>query len=75
VVVVDAPIADENGGPSALHNTIGTLAFAKSGPNTATNQFCVNLADNSFLDSPSRPDGGFTVFAWADPAPAGRRSS
>lgn len=44
-------------------NTRGTLAMAKTaaGPNTATNQWFVNLADNrSNLDN---QNGGFTVFA------------
>jgi cyclophilin family peptidyl-prolyl cis-trans isomerase len=57
---LDAPVADEN--PGGISNTIGTLAFAKGGPNTATNQFFINLADNSFLD-PASNGGGFTVFA------------
>src|SRR5207249_9336923 len=56
----DAPVADE--APGAISNTLGTLAFAKGGANTATNQFFINLADNSFLDPPSN-GGGFTVFA------------
>jgi peptidyl-prolyl cis-trans isomerase B (cyclophilin B) len=59
----DAPIADENKGANAISNTIGTLAFARSGTDSATNQFFVNLADNSFLDRAQQPDGGFTVFA------------
>jgi len=58
-----AAILDENDLPGALSNTIGTLSFAKGGPDDATNQFFINLADNSFLDSPQRSDGGFTVFA------------
>jgi cyclophilin family peptidyl-prolyl cis-trans isomerase len=59
----DTAVEDENSLPGALSNTIGTISFAKSGPNTATNQFFINLADNSFLDSPARSDGGFTPFA------------
>jgi cyclophilin family peptidyl-prolyl cis-trans isomerase len=59
----DAPIADENAGANALSNTIGTLAFARSGTDSATNQFFINLADNSFLDRAQQQDGGFTVFA------------
>lgn len=54
-------------------NLYGTLAMAKVGPpagqqptpesiNSATNQWFVNLNDNTFLDSPAN-NGGFTVFA------------
>ena len=59
----DSAVPDENDLPGALSNVLGTLAFAKSGPDDATNQFFINLANNSFLDSPLRSDGGFTVFA------------
>lgn len=55
----DAPVVNEFKVP----NTRGTLAMAKlgSGPNTATNQWFVNLADNrANLDN---QNGGFTVFA------------
>ena len=55
-----APVANEY---SAAHpNVAGTVAFAKIGgdPNSATDQFFINLADNSSnLDS---QNGGFTVF-------------
>jgi len=62
------PIADIAAGPSVRNefkrsNTRGTLAMAKlgSGPDTATNQWFVNLANNSAnLDN---QNGGFTVFA------------
>lgn len=46
-----------------LSNTIGTVAMAKLGndPNSATDQWFINLGDNSSnLDS---QNGGFTVFA------------
>ncbi len=46
-----------------LSNTRGTVAMARLGglPNSATNQWFINLADNFFLDS---TDGeGFTAFA------------
>lgn len=56
-----------------VSNTRGTLAMAKTaaGPNTATNQWFVNLADNRHRVDPSNgqdigldvQNGGFTVFA------------
>jgi cyclophilin family peptidyl-prolyl cis-trans isomerase len=57
------PIPDEPGnevpGPS---NVRGTIAMAKSGPDTVTSQWFINLGDNSELDDPARPDGGFSAF-------------
>jgi len=62
-VVTDPAINDEPGGgvpgPSDLR---GTIAMAKSGPNTATGQWFINQGDNSFLDDPQRTDGGFSAF-------------
>lgn len=57
-VPTDPPIANEFKGVS---NTRGTVAMAKIGgdPNSATNQWFVNLIDNLVLDV---TDGGFTVF-------------
>ena len=45
----------------AISNVRGTLAMAltAAGPNSATNQWFVNMKDNTFLDT---QNGGFTVF-------------
>ena len=54
----NAPVQNEYGAP----NVRGTIAMAKLGndPNSATNEFFFNEADNSFnLDN---QNGGFTVF-------------
>lgn len=62
-VTLNPAIADEPGGgipgPSNLR---GTIAMAKSGPNTVTSQWFINQGNNSFLDSPARSDGGFSAF-------------
>ena len=57
-VPTDAQITNNFG----LSNTRGTVAMARLGGqvNSATSQWFVNLADNTFLDS---VDEGFTVFA------------
>jgi cyclophilin family peptidyl-prolyl cis-trans isomerase len=49
----------ENG----LSNKRGTLAMARLGnqPDSATNQFFINVADNDFLDQP-RDGAGYAVF-------------
>ena len=58
-VPADAPVLNEFG----VSNTRGTVAMAKVGndPNSATNQWFVNIGNNSAnLDN---QNGGFTVFA------------
>ena len=49
---------------NGLKNRRGTLAMARLGnqPDSATNQFFINLADNDFLDQP-RDGAGYAVFA------------
>ena len=62
-VVTIAPIADEpGGGVTGISNLRGTIAMAKSGPNTVTSQWFINQGNNSTLDNPFRPDGGFSAF-------------
>src|SRR3954466_101489 len=53
------PIESKNG----LKNEVGTLAMARtSDPNSATSQFFINIAANSFLDYPGQDGNGYTVF-------------
>ena len=48
---------------NGLKNEEGTLAMARtSEPDSATNQFFINTADNVFLDNGYRDDG-YAVFA------------
>ncbi len=62
-VSVDPPINDEpGGGVAGPSNILGTITMAKSGPDTVTSQYFFNQGDNSFLDNPGRPDGGFSAF-------------
>jgi peptidyl-prolyl cis-trans isomerase A (cyclophilin A) len=63
LVPTQPPIADEpGGGVAGPSNVRGTIAMAKSGPNTVTSQWFINLGNNAGLDSPTRPDGGFSAF-------------
>lgn len=59
---VGRPIQNEAG--NGLRNRRGTLAMARtSDPDSATAQFFINLADNSFLDRAEAQDGfGYAVF-------------
>ncbi len=55
-----APIKLESN--NGLHNGIGTVAMARTNaPNSATSQFFINVADNSFLDYAPGNDG-YAVF-------------
>ena len=56
----DMGIKDE---PVKLSNTKGAISFARSGPNTRSNQLFINLADNVRLDSSKYNDvNGFPAF-------------
>lgn len=55
-----APIKIESN--NTLKNTIGTIAMARTmDPNSATSQFFINVADNTFLDY-TKNNPGYTVF-------------
>ncbi len=58
----DAPIKNE--WQNGLSNTRGTVAMARlsNQPDSATNQFFINVVDNDFLDTP-RDGAGYAVFA------------
>ncbi|PUE40081.1 peptidylprolyl isomerase [Limnohabitans sp. Bal53] len=54
------PIALETTSISGLSNTTGTIAMARTNVlNSATNQFFINVVDNTFLNTSS---GGYAVF-------------
>ncbi|MCA9299080.1 MAG: peptidylprolyl isomerase [Phycisphaerales bacterium] len=57
-----APIKNE--WQNGLSNMRGTVAMARLGnqPDSATNQFFINVSDNAFLDQP-RDGAGYAVFA------------
>jgi len=55
------PVANE--ATNGLKNERGTIAMARtSAPHSATAQFFINLADNSFLDHPGQDGWGYCVF-------------
>jgi peptidyl-prolyl cis-trans isomerase A (cyclophilin A) len=56
-----APIQNE--AKNGLRNETGTVAMARTAdPHSASAQFFINLADNRFLDYPSRDGWGYAVF-------------
>jgi len=56
-----APIQNE--AKNGLKNARGTIAMARTqDPHSATAQFFINHADNTFLDFPSRDGWGYAVF-------------
>ncbi len=53
----------ENEAKNGLKNLPGTIAMARTAdPHSASAQFFINLAPNSFLDYPSRDGWGYAVF-------------
>tara|TARA_B110000971_G_scaffold216655_1_gene252034 strand:+ start:572 stop:1057 length:486 start_codon:yes stop_codon:yes gene_type:complete len=58
----DAPIKNEAN--NGLKNAIYSLAMARtSDPDSASSQFFINVANNSFLDYPGQDGAGYCVFA------------
>lgn len=56
-----API--DNEAKNGLKNARGTIAMARTAvPNSATSQFFINHADNTFLDYPGQDGWGYAVF-------------
>jgi FKBP-type peptidyl-prolyl cis-trans isomerase/cyclophilin family peptidyl-prolyl cis-trans isomerase len=47
---------------NGLKNTRGTIAMARSTPDSATSQFFINVVDNPFLDTPRHDSAGYAVF-------------
>ncbi|NOX59942.1 MAG: peptidylprolyl isomerase, partial [Planctomycetes bacterium] len=47
---------------NGLTNAKGTIAMARSGPNTATSQFFINVVDNARLDGRAAGKDGYAVF-------------
>ena len=58
----DAPIKNE--ADNGLKNVPYTIAMARtSDPDSASSQFFINVANNSFLDYPGQDGAGYCVFA------------
>jgi cyclophilin family peptidyl-prolyl cis-trans isomerase len=57
----DAPIRNEAN--NGLSNVVGTIAMARTNdPHSATNQFYINVANNTFLNYKSSAQPGYCVF-------------
>ena len=57
----DAPVKNE--ASNGLKNEIYTIAMARTSiPDSATSQFFINVASNSFLDYPGQDGAGYCVF-------------
>lgn len=53
----------ENEAKNGLKNEIGTIAMARtSDPHSASSQFFINVANNSFLNYPGQDGWGYAVF-------------
>ncbi|WP_462322786.1 peptidylprolyl isomerase [Halochromatium sp.] len=53
----------ENEASNGLKNTVGSVAMARTNdPHSASSQFFINVADNSFLDHPGQDGWGYCVF-------------
>lgn len=53
----------QNEAKNGLKNQTGTLAMARTpDPHSATSQFFINVANNSFLDYPGQDGWGYCVF-------------
>ena len=58
-----SPIVLESTDKTKLSNDIGTIAMARTNdPNSATSQFFINVANNSFLNYHSAGNPGYAVF-------------
>ena len=56
-----APIKNESN--NGLSNVVGTIAMARTNdPNSATSQFYINVANNTFLNYKSKAQPGYCVF-------------
>ena len=57
----NAPIKNESN--NGLSNVVGTIAMARTNaPHSATSQFYINVANNTFLNYKSKAQPGYCVF-------------